>query len=295
MSLVQQISEWGDKVGVGTYLWRMAARQFAKRVLRRDLSARLPNNRVVTLPAWSAFSSVVWVTGGHADDGCEEVMECFADASKQFVDVGAHFGYWGVRMAHCSAGVIAVEPNPRCAPSLRAQLQRCPNPRFFGCALSDQTGELRFFADASAPHSRLLAPGEVTERAGKIIMVPLRRFDDIWREAGGLPVWGVKIDTEGHENAVLAGAEALLEAQRPLFLVETTGRDFSRIAPRFAALGYEAGWLSERHKSQRQTLGLCPVAAVESRFGSGMLFLFPAWTRGHRGWVEVRKQFSLAE
>lgn len=59
------------KVGPFRYWSRMATRQFVKRVLRRDLGLKLPNPKTVFLPASSAFSSVVWVTGGEVDDGFE--------------------------------------------------------------------------------------------------------------------------------------------------------------------------------------------------------------------------------
>ena len=58
----------------------------------------------------------------------------------------------------------------------------------------------------------------------------------------------IKIDVEGHEEAVLDGAARLITAQRPLLMVELN-EDYNpgvaaRLAQRYAALNYRALFLS---------------------------------------------------
>lgn len=292
--LIWTMNYWGRKLGFGSYLARMGMRQFTKRVLRRDLRIELPNRRWVTLPKWSGFASVVWVTRGQAEDGCEEVMECFGDPAQMFCDVGAHFGYWGVRQAHCSGLILAVEPNPLCESSLRDNLASVSGSCVAMCALSDQNSSLRFFAAESSPYSRLLGPDEaLPERAGKIIHVPVRTLDEVWREQGSLPCWGIKVDTEGHEAAVFAGARELIEQCRPVVLVETKPETFRCYERQFADAGYTAGWLSERVRGERQRLHRGDIGSVAKGLPEEMLFLFPAWARKHPGWTRLSQLFKV--
>lgn len=73
-----------------------------------------------------------------------------------------------------------------------------------------------------------------------------RRLDDAWRSAGSPQFGIVKIDTEGHDGRVLAGAIDLLTSCRPLVLfewhprlLEQTGNDPQQPFEVLAQTGYD--------------------------------------------------------
>ena len=78
-----------------------------------------------------------------------------------------------------------------------------------GTAFLDRPGE------ATAALAREPAPGAI-----QVPTTPLDAFLALW--SGEAPAL-VKIDVEGHESAVLAGMRELLEAVRPVVLVELHG------------------------------------------------------------------------
>ncbi len=50
--------------------------------------------------------------------------------------------------------------------------------------------------------------------------MPVTTLDTHWASNGSLPVSVVKVDVEGHEHAVMAGATRLLEQARPVVFFE---------------------------------------------------------------------------
>ena len=70
--------------------------------------------------------------------------------------------------------------------------------------------------------------------------IPQRRLDSIWDGAGQPAVAFVKIDVEGAEVEVIAGAERLLRECRPALVVEVRPEETeAEVRRRLEALGYE--------------------------------------------------------
>jgi len=73
-------------------------------------------------------------------------------------------------------------------------------------------------------------PGPVRTHAGTAALVggdrvsSSRRLDDVWQAEGSPPIDVMKIDTDGHDGRVLAGAVVLLTRCRPLVLFEWSPR-----------------------------------------------------------------------
>lgn len=124
-------------------------------------------------------------------------------------------------MARWSAGVIAFEPQPEHAHFLSRAFGRRVTVE--QVALSDSEGEavlripLAAFEDgcATIEPRNTLAGGAIREYAVR------RRCLDSYDLP---PVGVVKIDVEGHELAVLQGAKALLERDRPHLVIEAEER-----------------------------------------------------------------------
>jgi len=137
-----------------------------------------------------------------------------------FGDVGASLGAYTRRVAeHAPAArIVAIEADPLRA----AELERTTRTwgdrvRVEQMAASDAAGTATFHVTDS-PVSGGLTPHEVAEDvAWRPITVPTSTLDQLF--AADAPDL-IKIDVEGAEGRVLAGARALLEAGRTNWLIE---------------------------------------------------------------------------
>ena len=130
-----------------------------------------------------------------------------------FVDVGANFGYFTVlaasRIGPSGQGrVVAFEPNPKLAALLQRNLQinwSMAPVDFHAAAVAEQAGtvQLHVPAGASANASLTRIAGE-----GEVVDVAAVRLDDV--VPADIAVDVLKIDVEGHEAGVLAGAKAVI-------------------------------------------------------------------------------------
>lgn len=131
------------------------------------------------------------------------------------VDVGANVGYFSVlasRLVGPSGLVVAVEPSPYAADRLRrtVEVNRLSNVRVEQIGLGATAGEATLFHPLPDNHT----PSMLGDIGTPGVRVPIRTLDEC------LPEWGVgrvdllKVDVEGFEVAVLAGAAATLAAGR---------------------------------------------------------------------------------
>jgi FkbM family methyltransferase len=170
------------------------------------------------------------------------LMRRFLAPGGDMVDVGAHVGMYAVAaaLALCGRGrVLAFEPNPSARRQLEANvaLNGCDNVLVRDIAVAAGAGEaLLHVPETSDPSFSSLRGGRFAE--GDPLRVQTTTLDREV-EAGGLSPAFVKIDVEGAELDVLAGAETTLRA-RPVLLVEV-GDATARAAERqLRALGYDA-------------------------------------------------------
>lgn len=141
------------------------------------------------------------------------------------VDVGAASGLYSYHLSRHSDRVFAFEPNPEWIGWLFRAVPR--NVSVFNVALSNNTGT----AVLSIPPPSLESlKGDLTLRCREAasiekqfegvpcdrISVATQRLD----ECGLQNIGFIKIDVEGHEMAVLEGAEETLQRCRPIILVE---------------------------------------------------------------------------
>lgn len=139
------------------------------------------------------------------------------EAGGAFIDVGASTGWFAVLMAQLGYEVHAFEPNRRVLPRLRANLELNEvEAEIYEAAASDHTGAATFIYNPNVPLTSggslegVKAPGPQTET------VTTLRIDAL-----DLPKPGViKVDVEGHELAVLRGAEGYITAFRPPMVLE---------------------------------------------------------------------------
>ena len=162
------------------------------------------------------------------------------------LDIGAHDGLLTLPLAALpGARVLAFEPLPSAFARLRAATAHLPNVECRPEALGDAPGEAVLtlpvldgapqeqWASLAKDYAGFARVGAVARR------VPVITLDSLALEG----VTAVKLDAEGHEEAVLRGAAATLRRCRPVLSVEVEERhspgSTARVPALLASLGYE--------------------------------------------------------
>jgi FkbM family methyltransferase len=190
----------------------------------------------------------VWKAGAAHGNTVARVVDGLLTRGDVAVDVGACWGLFSRRalqlVGHAGT-VYAIEPNPSARPALERLKRHHPNFYYCLAAASHELGTatLHIPRQGNDVHAALatLRPPDA-DVAVDTVRVPLIRLDDLL--AGELaPISLIKVDVEGHELAVLAGATATLE-KKPRLLIEIEQRHHSEPIDRvFAHLldrGFEA-------------------------------------------------------
>lgn len=189
----------------------------------------------------------IWTTGIY-DLAVSETLFRLTRSGDLVVDAGANIGYMSGLLAvraGVTGRVIAFEPHPVVVERLRGNVSRLGglttavvDVRQSG--LSDTAGEAKLVAAAGEADNHGLAYIGTVESG-----LPIRteRLDDV---IGSGTVGLMKMDVEGHEPAVLAGASSLLARKgiRHLIFEDHTGRE-SEVRKTLAGYGYRIyalGW-----------------------------------------------------
>lgn len=134
------------------------------------------------------------------------------------IDVGANIGLSTILLARMMDRVIAFEPSPPNVAFLRRNLERngIYNVEIHAAAVSSQPGTLRFHIAQFGAGSHVVTSGHISAKAVTAVNVPAVMLD----QTNLSQIAFIKIDAEGHEPDVLAGARCLLMRDRPLIYTE---------------------------------------------------------------------------
>jgi len=162
-----------------------------------------------------------------------------------FVDIGAHVGTYTVWALDLGARVVAVEPIEPIVDELRANLAlNGYDAEVVQAAVADRPGVMAM-AGVDAPRKHLLVAAEpAATDAPATSQVTVTTLDDV---LGDRTAAGVKIDVEGAEALVLAGATRALGERRIRALqlewndcsVALLGQNREPVAQALRAAGYE--------------------------------------------------------
>lgn len=145
------------------------------------------------------------------------LRQAVAPLAHSFVDVGANVGEWLADIAAQKAGgefrAVAYEPSSSAFERLAHRFEGNPNVVLRNCAVGDRTGVVEFFEERQAGKGSSIVADFVTA-AGSRRSVQLVRLDDEITELGWPGVDFLKIDAEGYDMRVIAGARQLFEQQR---------------------------------------------------------------------------------
>ncbi len=189
--------------------------------------------------------------------GCNEPNEfAFLDRFLQpgmvFIDAGANDGLYSLfssRRVGAAGRVFSFEPSARELERLRVNVERngLANVTAYGVALGDQNGEAALSV-ADYQHEGHNTLGAFVYPAITLLRterVPMRTLDDALAEAGVTRVDLIKIDVEGGETRLLAGAAKVIQKYRPVLLFEALdpalrkqGSSLEELLERIRSLSY---------------------------------------------------------
>lgn len=132
------------------------------------------------------------------------------------LDVGSYGGLFGIAAALMKNQVIAIEPNPIMVKRTKAnQALNGVSYEVIQAGASDKVGKAMLGFN---PNVRLTS-GASLERKGPAMMeVQTLKLDGIISKHR---IGAIKIDVEGHEAAVIRGAQELIKENKPVLLIET--------------------------------------------------------------------------
>lgn len=184
----------------------------------------------------------------------------FCDRDHIAVDIGANRGEYSYWMARHARSVVAFEPNTDLWPSLARLAGR--KVRLEGAALSRVPGQAAFRYVESNTGVATVEPSNVLSMVEDRATVRQRAVELRTLDSYSLDeISFIKIDVEGHEEAVIEGARETLRRSRPVLLIESEDRHNPgapmRLASLMASLDY-AGFFLRAGK-------LTGIAAITAR------------------------------
>lgn len=152
------------------------------------------------------------------------VLQRLVRPGSYFFDVGTNIGLMSVPVLRAvpDVRIISFEPSPNTLPWLRRTIEHSHSSRWtlIPKAVGMEIGQVTFSLskqenaafDGIKPTHRVEEAGQVTVEATTL--------DHEWKQLGCPNVSVIKIDVEGAELAVLRGARAIMESNRPFVLTE---------------------------------------------------------------------------
>jgi FkbM family methyltransferase len=148
----------------------------------------------------------------------EVLLPWVCDRHKMSIDVGAAAGNYTMRMLLYSSHVIAFEPRPEDADRLQQLFQSTRMVTVERAALSDAAGGTMLRRPDVRPMLSTIEAENHLSDSPSADPIPVNR--KTLDEFKFHPIGFIKIDVEGHEPSVLAGAKQTIERERPTFLIE---------------------------------------------------------------------------
>jgi FkbM family methyltransferase len=242
---------------------RTAGPQFGDRIGR----IQLPDGRSFRLASISQnylSFELFWRGGGYYEPITRLLLEELVHTGDTFVDVGANIGFYTVVIGSLrrEADVIAFEPNPGNFDLLKRNVRAnaLGNVRCEPLAVSDADQTAPLFLTGSHMSASLRAgfDGNVTGT----VDVETVTLDSYF---SGRTVRGrliMKVDVEGHEEALFRGMPRTLAAHRPDIITEVTLKYQPEMVSNLARAGYRFFQITDRGFNESPTL----VPVVRDRF-----------------------------
>jgi FkbM family methyltransferase len=165
-----------------------------------------------------------------------EHLEKFLDPQGTFIDVGANTGIYTIKAAkyYGSEGtVLSIEPFPDVLATLfhSIRVNGFANVRLRNFCAGEKTSSANLWLNHGNPHSFSLLKHEDKASCFSTLTVAL---DDLFEWEGLNRLDYLKIDVEGAEQQVLAGASKIIAKYRPIIQVEVILKEISFNFPSYS-------------------------------------------------------------
>lgn len=154
----------------------------------------------------------------------DDVIAWVARDARAIADVGGNIGYITALMATAApaAKIVAFEPLPLCQPYLAQVATHYPGVSVIAKAVGAEPGTAEFSLRSRVDRSSFSGSGDTN---AELLQVPVTTLDI---EMAGQDVDLIKIDVEGFEDVVLAGAHETVTRCRPFVVFEAYETDVLR-------------------------------------------------------------------
>lgn len=215
-------------------LSRYVGWQVWERTARRPVTTRLPAGALMRCYPHSAAASMMLYCRLPEWDSMRFVLD-YLRPGDVFVDVGANVGSYTLLAGEVpGVRVVAFEPASLAFPRLseNVRLNHRMDITLHRSAVGQTDTEALLTVDLDSTNRIVPVGGE----SGRTEQVRMVRLDTVIGDRSDVAM--IKIDVEGHEPEVLAGAEQLLRRCRPALVVEHNDAD--RLAAFFDKIDYVA-------------------------------------------------------
>ena len=226
-------------------LFRKVSRYLLERKMNSLTRAHAVRRRQLAVFSFDYISVQVILDGLYEIDELEMFTQWLSSLGDKslfesvVVDVGANIGNHSLYFADYFGEVLAFEPHPLTYKLLSVNAELAVNVKCFNYGLSSERGTAALVLDGRNMSGARVAR-DADSRAARI---QLETLDSAVGAACDKPVGLIKIDVEGHESEVLAGAEATIREHQPIILFEQHPSDFaegsSRAIELIKSYGYD--------------------------------------------------------
>ncbi|MGQ9866333.1 MAG: FkbM family methyltransferase [Pseudanabaenaceae cyanobacterium] len=173
-------------------------------------------------PRLTSIVTSILLAEGDWFEGELEFWRNFLQPGMTAIDVGANAGVYAFSAARRGVRVLAIEPFAGCVDLLHQT--KATNGfaavEIVAAAASDRPGTLSLIVGESSELNKVRPAGQDLTAHQQVMTVPAIALDDLLERFDLQQVDILKLDAEGHELAVLTGAQELLRRFRPVILYE---------------------------------------------------------------------------
>jgi FkbM family methyltransferase len=239
---------------------RMTPANFGDRVVRVPLRPHRQSLRMTGAESVHLVYQLFWSGIDYYEPFTRLIVENLTASTDCFIDVGANVGLFSLVAAKLNPRlkVFAFEPNPHMFDFLSKHklLNRLSNLIPNSMAVSDRDGEAQLFLSQSDMSASLASDFQEANSLNLSLPVKTVTLDSYVRQSGISGSMLLKLDAEGHEKAVLEGAEDTIARFKPDMIIEVLDDFDPFLLEQFHDLGYRFYKITHHGLIEAQTVTL---------------------------------------